>query len=45
MSSVEVELVIEGASVQSGKIDARLLGDSLRGHSEIFRRANQIANG
>lgn len=45
MSTTEIQLVFEGSAVQSGKIDARLLAESLAGCSEIFRRANQIANG
>jgi hypothetical protein len=45
MSSVEIELVFEGEAVRSGTIDARLLSMSLLGYSEIFRRANEIANG
>jgi hypothetical protein len=45
MSTTEIQLVFEGSAVQSGMIDARLLAESLAGCSEIFRRANQIANG
>lgn len=45
MSTTEIQLVFEGTAVQSGKIEARLLAESLAGCSEIFRRANQIANG
>jgi hypothetical protein len=45
MSTIEIQLVFEGSAVQSGMIDARLLAGSLAGCSEIFRRANQIANG
>lgn len=45
MSSTEIQLVFEGPAVQSGMIDARILAESLVGYSEIFRRANQIANG
>jgi hypothetical protein len=45
MSSVEIELIFEGEAVRSGTIDARLLSTSLLGYSEVFRRANEIANG
>lgn len=45
MSTTEIQLVFEGSAVQSGTIDARLLAESLAGCSDIFRRANQIANG
>lgn len=45
MSTTEIQLVFEGSAVQSGMIDARLLAESLAGYSEIFRRANDIANG
>lgn len=45
MSSTEIQLVFEGPAVQSGMIDARIFAESLVGYSEIFRRANDIANG
>jgi hypothetical protein len=45
MSSTEIQLVFEGPAVQSGMIDARIFAESLAGYSEIFRRANEIANG
>ena len=45
MSSTEIQLVFEGSAVQSGMIDAGVFAESLAGYSEIFRRANAIANG
>ena len=45
MSSTELEVVFEGQAVASGKMDARLLGTSLAAYSEVFRRANELANG
>lgn len=45
MSSAELEVVFEGQALESGKIDARLLGASLVAYSEVFRRANELANG
>jgi hypothetical protein len=45
MSSTEIQLVFEGSAVQSGMIDAQLFAESLAGYSEIFRRANNFANG
>src|SRR5215472_12195577 len=45
MSTTEIQLVFEGTAVQAGTIDARLLAEALAGYSEIFRRANEIANG
>jgi hypothetical protein len=45
MSSTNVEVVFEGPGVEAGTIDARLLGDSLAGYSDIFRRVNFVVNG
>lgn len=45
MSSLEIELVFEGSAVDSGKIDAYALGISLAAYSEVFQRANALANG
>lgn len=45
MSSTEIQLVFEGTAVQRGMIDAQIFADSLAGCSQIFRRANAIANG
>jgi hypothetical protein len=45
MSSTQIQLVFEGSAVQSGMIDAGVFAESLAGCSEIFRRANAIANG
>lgn len=45
MSSTRLEVVYEGPAVKAGTIDARLLGDSLIGYSEVFTRANAIVNG
>lgn len=45
MSSTEIQLVFEGSAVHAGKIEAAMFAESLTGYSEIFRRANEIANG
>lgn len=45
MSSRELEVVFEGPAVEAGRIDARLLADSLTGYSEVFARANAVVNG
>lgn len=45
MSTTNLEVVFEGPAVQTGLIDARLLGESLAGYSEVFTRANAIVNG
>jgi hypothetical protein len=45
MSSANLEVVFEGPAVKAGMIDARLLGDSLMGYSEVFTRSNAIVNG
>ena len=45
MSSTNLEVVFEGPAVKSGMIDARLLGDSLTGYSEVFARTNAVVNG
>lgn len=45
MSSTHLEVLFEGPAVKTGTIDARLLGDSLIGYSELFTRANAILNG
>ena len=45
MSSTEIRLVFGGREVESGKIDASVLGNALTGYNELFRRANELANG
>jgi hypothetical protein len=45
MSSAKIDVVFEGPAVTDGTMDARLLADSLLGYSEVFRRANELANG
>lgn len=45
MSSTGIELVFEGQELESGRIDAGVLGSALAGYSEVFRRANQLVNG
>ncbi|MGI9101687.1 MAG: hypothetical protein ACR2IF_04495 [Terriglobales bacterium] len=45
MSATDLEIAFEGEEVDSGKIDAGVLGNALAGYSEVFRRANELANG
>lgn len=45
MSATELQVIFEGLAVESGKIDARVLGTSLTAYSEVFHRANALANG
>jgi hypothetical protein len=45
MSSTELQLVFEGAAVETGLIDAQILGETLAGYSQVFRYANAVANG
>ena len=45
MSATELQVIFEGLAVESGKIDARVLGTSLTAYSEVFQRANALANG
>jgi hypothetical protein len=45
MSTTELQVIFEGHAVESGKIDARVLGTSLTAYSEVFQRANSLANG
>ena len=45
MSSTEIQLVFEGTAVESGLIDAHLLGETLAGYSQVFRCVNAAANG
>jgi hypothetical protein len=45
MSATELQVIFEGLAVESGKIDARVLGTSLTAYSEVFQRANELANG
>jgi hypothetical protein len=45
VSSTGLELVFEGQELESGRIDAGVLGSALAGYSEVFRRANQLVNG
>src|SRR5260370_883973 len=42
MSATNIEIVFEGAGVESGTINARALGESLIGCSEVFTRATQV---
>jgi hypothetical protein len=45
MSSTGIELIFEGHTVESGKIDARVLASALGAYSDLFQRANELANG
>jgi hypothetical protein len=45
MSSTDIQIVFDGPAVQAGTIKADFLADSLKGYSEVFSRANEIANG
>src|ERR1035437_1378482 len=45
MSSTEIQRVFEGTAVESGLIDAHLLGETLAGYSQVFRCVNAAANG
>lgn len=45
MSDFSLEVTFQGPAVSAGAIDARLLADTLAGYSEVFKRANELANG
>jgi hypothetical protein len=45
LSTTTLEVVFEGEAVRSGAVDARILAASLVGYTDVFTRANTIANG
>ena len=45
VTSEYVELVFNGEAVQSGTIDARVLGTALAAFTDAFIRADAIVNG
>ncbi len=45
MNSTELQLVFEGEALRGGKINAEVLGTTLAAFSDVFTRANELANG